>query len=265
VHGRVICNARTDLGDAAMTDYQTLIDAETWTFIDRTNAHYPADAAELTVKQRREIYNRMCKAFFAGYPDGVSAETKEFPAPGRAIPFRRYRAMRYDAHAVVLYFHGGGFVVGGLDSHDDICAEICHRTGYEVVSVDYRLAPEHRHPAAFEDCLAAFEWATRAYDLPIVLAGDSAGGNLAAAVAHHTRKHARKPIGQVLIYPVLGGDMGKGSYVRHARAPMLTPRDLRYYAEIRAGDRDFSADVSFAPLADTDYSGLPPTARIRSR
>ena len=64
---------------------------------------------------------------------------------------------------MVLYFHGGGFILGGLDSHDDVCAELCARTGYEVVSVDYRLAPEHLHPAAFDDALAAFEWAAATY------------------------------------------------------------------------------------------------------
>ncbi|MCB1444709.1 MAG: alpha/beta hydrolase fold domain-containing protein, partial [Rhizobiaceae bacterium] len=187
-----------------MTDYSKLIDIETWTFIDRTNSFYPPDTIDYTIDQQRDVYNRMCREFFTGYPDGVSAETMTVSLPGRRIPVRRYRARRYDAHAVVIYYHGGGFVVGGLESHDDVCAEICHRTGYEVVSVDYRLAPEHRHPASFDDSLAAFEWVAEGYTIPILLCGDSAGGNLAAAVAHATRRHPRKPIGQVLIYPGLG-------------------------------------------------------------
>jgi acetyl esterase len=245
-----------------MTDYQKLIDAETWAFIDRTNSYYPPDTIDYTIDQQREIYNRMCREFFAGYPEGVSAETKEIRGADHKIHVRRYRAMRYDASAMVLYFHGGGFVVGGLESHDDVCAEICHRTGYEVVSVDYRLAPEHTHPAAYDDCRAAFEWAVNAYDLPIVLAGDSAGGNLAAAVAHHTRNHMKKPIGQILIYPGLGGDMGRGSYVRHSEAPMLTLRDLDFYRDIRIGGRDVSRDTTFAPLADRDFANLPPTIVI---
>ena len=245
-----------------MTDYSKLIDIETWTFIDRTNSFYPPDTIDYTIDQQRDVYNRMCREFFTGYPDGVSAETMTVSLPGRRIPVRRYRARRYDAHAVVIYYHGGGFVVGGLESHDDVCAEICHRTGYEVVSVDYRLAPEHRHPASFDDSLAAFEWVAEGYTIPILLCGDSAGGNLAAAVAHATRRHPRKPIGQVLIYPGLGGDSSRGSYVTHAEAPMLTMRDLEFYQDIRAGGTDPSRDPSYAPLADTDFTGLPPTVTI---
>ena len=245
-----------------MTDYQSLIDAETWAFIEQTNSYYPPDTVDHTIDQQRKVYNLMCRAFFAGYPDGVSAEDKQIKSSGHTISIRRYRALRYDCRAMVLYYHGGGFVVGGLQSHDDICAEICHRTGYEVLSVDYRLSPEHKHPAAFEDALAAFEWAAVSYDLPILLAGDSAGGNLAAAVAHHTRKNPCKPIGQMLIYPGLGGDMNRGSYIKHANAPMLTVRDLDFYKDIRTGGKDFSRDISYRPLADTDFSGLPPTIVI---
>jgi acetyl esterase len=242
-----------------MTDYRTLIDADTWAFIDRTSACYPADIADYTIARRREVYGKMCRAFFSGYPEGVSAENKTIALRDRKIPVRRYRAMRYDAHALVIYYHGGGFVVGGLDSHDDICAEICYRTGYEVLAVEYRLAPEHPHPAAFDDALAAYKWVTEGYDIPIVLAGDSAGGNLAAAVAHATRKSDAKPIGQMLIYPLLGGEMSGGSFVMHAHAPMLTLRDLHFYRDIRMGGRDVLDDSTFAPLSDSDFSGLPPT------
>jgi acetyl esterase len=245
-----------------MTDYRTLIDADLWAFVDKTNACYPPDIAGYTIDQRRDVYNRMCRAFFSGYPEGVSAENKIMTLRDRKIAVRRYRAMRYDAHAVVIYYHGGGFVVGGLDSHDDICADLCHRTGFEVIAVDYRLAPEHPHPAAFEDALAAYGWVAEGYDIPIVLAGDSAGGNLAAAVSHATRALREKPIGQALIYPLLGGEMVGGSFAKHANAPMLTLRDLHFYRDIRTGGQDFSKDVSFAPLSDSDFSGLPPTVII---
>jgi acetyl esterase len=245
-----------------MTDYKKMIDVETWAFVEKTNSYYPPDTIDYTIAEQRRIYDRMCREFHAGYPDGVSAEDSVISTPTHAIPIRIYRTPAPEASAVVLYLHGGGFILGGLDSHDDVCAELCQLSGYEVVSVDYRLAPEHRHPAAFDDAMSAFEWAAGAYTRPILLAGDSAGGNLAAAVAHATRAHRRRPIGQVLIYPGLGGDQSQGSYLTHAEAPMLTVRDLDYYKQIRAGGHEVAGDVTSAPLADTDFSGLPPTVIV---
>jgi acetyl esterase len=242
-----------------VADYAKLLDAETWAFIERTNSFYPPETIGYTIGEQRAIYDRLCREFFAGYPEGVTAETTAIPTPIHAIPIRIYRTAAPNAAAMVLYYHGGGFILGGLDSHDDVCAELCARTGCEVVSVDYRLAPEHLHPAAFDDALAAFEWAAATYTRPILLCGDSAGGNLAAAVSHATRGHGRAPIAQVLIYPGLGGDQSRGSYVAHAEAPMLTVRDLDFYKDIRTGGANHSADPRFLPLADADFSGLPPT------
>lgn len=241
-----------------MTDYKKLIDAETWAFIERTNAFYPEDTGERTVAEQRAIYDRLCREFHAGYPDGVTAQTSSIPTPTHEIPIRIYRAGEPGA-AVVVYFHGGGFILGGLESHDDVCAELCARTGFEVVSVDYRLAPEHVHPAHFDDAMRAFEWAANTYACPILLCGDSAGGNLAAAVSHATRGHKTKPAGQVLIYPALGGDTSRGSYITHAQAPMLTTRDLRFYEQVRTGGVDRTGDITMAPLADADFAYLPPT------
>lgn len=240
-------------------DYTKLIDAETWAFIERTNSFYPPDTIDCSIAEQRQIYDRMCREFFVGYPEGVNTEDRAIGTPRQAVPIRIYRAARPDKAAMVLYFHGGGFILGGLDSHDDICAELCASTGFDVVSVDYRLVPEHIHPAAFQDAMAAFEWAAAAEPRPILLCGDSAGGNLAAAVAHHTRGHEHAPIGQILIYPGLGGDTTKGSYVTHANAPMLTMRDLAFYKDIRSGGADVSSDVSYMPMRDPVFSSLPPT------
>jgi acetyl esterase/lipase len=245
-----------------VADYTKLIDAETWAFIERTNSWYPPDTIDYTIAEQRRIYDSMCREFFAGYPEGVNAETTAIATPSHAIPIRIYRSASPNASAVVLYCHGGGFILGGLDSHDDVCAELCARTGYELVSVDYRLAPEHLHPAAFDDVLAAFEWVSATYAQPILLAGDSAGGNLAAAFAHATRGHGRAPIGQVLVYPSLGGDTTKASYLVHANAPMLTLRDIAYYSEIRTGGPQDADDVTLSPLADSDFSRLPPTVIV---
>ena len=165
---------------------------------------------------------------------------------------------------LIICFHGGGFVLGNFDSHDDICAEICAGTGYELVSVAYRLAPEHPHPAMFEDALLTTGVLLKNNDLPVILCGDSAGGNLAAAVAHAIRTETKSVIGQLLIYPSLGPNTGKGSYRRHAVAPMLTSKDIKFYLKSRCGRKveDIPQDKTIFPLLDDDFSNLPPTVII---
>lgn len=234
-------------------DYDTLIDAETWAFIRQTDAAYPDDATGLTIADQRRLYDRMCRAFHREYPDDI--EVRDMAA--QDVPVRVYSSGQ--PTQTIVYFHGGGFVLGGLESHDDICAEICTGTGYRVVSVDYRLAPEHKHPAAFEDSWAAVHWAADAFGDRLVLAGDSAGGNLAAAVAHYARGRLEGIDGQILIYPGLGGDMNSGSYLEHARAPLLSRADLAFYRDIRLNGAEPLGDPRYAPLQDDDFSKLPPT------
>jgi acetyl esterase len=136
----------------------------------------------------------LCKAFDAGRPSGVSVRDYSIPGPDRADSVREYRPASGTPDAMVLYLHGGGFILGGLDSHDSICAEICDSAPVCVVTaVDYRLAPEHVHPAQFEDALAAFRHVARETAMPVILCGDSAGGNLAAAIAWATRNAAQRP------------------------------------------------------------------------
>ncbi|MEM8632830.1 MAG: alpha/beta hydrolase [Pseudomonadota bacterium] len=234
-------------------DYDTLIDEETWAFIKKTTSLYPDDTVSRSISEQREIYNTMCRAFFQGYPEGVTAT--DIDADG--VPCRLYSAG--DPGVSVVYFHGGGFVVGGLDSHDDVCAEICHQTGYRVVAVDYRLAPEHKHPAAFDDAWTATDWVARTYPGPLVLAGDSAGGNLAAAVAHHARGRLSKVLGQVLIYPGLGGDGDTTSAQEHANAPMLSRDEVLFYRDVRVDGAAPENDPTYAPLSDSSFKDLPPT------
>jgi acetyl esterase len=232
-------------------DYQTLIDDEMRGFIAATDACYPPETASFDIAGQRRIYDQMCAVFARPYPAGISAQDQTIAG----VPCRRYSG----AAPTVVYFHGGGFVVGGLHSHDDVCAEIAAATGLAVVSVDYRLSPEHPHPAAFDDACAV----TRALaaEGPLLLAGDSAGGNLAAATAAALRGQT-DILGQVLIYPGLGGDRSKGSYLTHAHAPMLTLSDVEFYAGIRSNGVEIKGDPSLAPLQDTDFSGLPPTYAI---
>lgn len=242
--------------------YAALLDPELWDYIDSVNAWYPPELSGLPIDRLREVYDRMCRAFHQAHPPKVTAGDRVISLAGLAVPVRRYQPCGKAPRAAVIYYHGGGFILGGLDSHDDICAELCAGTGFEVLSVDYRLAPEHPHPAAFEDALAAFTWAAGTSSLPIVLCGESAGGNLAAAVAHAARSHARAAIGQVLIYPGLGGDESQGSYVEHAEAPLLSTGDIAFYRDVRSAKRQSPDDPTFSPLRDRDFSGLPPTVIV---
>lgn len=239
-----------------MTDYSTLIDAQTWAFIEKTASFYPADTVTYGIEDQRRIYNEMCAGFHAGRPDGVRVQDRDYAG----VPCRHFSVG--GGPAAVMYFHGGGFVVGGLDSHDDVCAELCAASRCDVVSVDYRMAPEHKHPAAYDDCRAASEAVFAELGLPLVLCGDSAGGNLAAAVAHMARGTGMTVLGQVLIYPGLGGDFDKGSYLTHAEAPMLTLADIVFYKDVRIEGAEPVGDPSYAPLHDSDFSGLPPTVVI---
>jgi len=238
-------------------DYGLLLDDEVRAYIARGAEFYPPDAVDLTIAQQRAVYDAMCSAFHAGHPEGV--ETWDEPYGG--VPCRRYETGAHDV--TLIYYHGGGFVVGGLLSHDDVCAELCTRAGVRVISVDYRLAPETVFPGCYNDAKAAFDAIADAYTGPIVMAGDSAGGNLAAAVTHHARARVA---GAVLVYPGLGGDPTKGSYITHANAPELTTRDMEFYKTIRTGGVTPPADdPRFAPLHDSDFTGLPPTVIVTAQ
>lgn len=237
-------------------DYERLIDEETWAFIRRTAESYPDDAVQLSIEDQRRVYDTMCQDFRQPRPTGV--ETEDRAADG--VPVRIYSAGQ--PTRTVVYFHGGGFVVGGLESHDDVCAELCAQTGYRVVAVDYRLCPEHVHPAQFDDCWTAANWAASEYGDPLILAGDSAGGNLAAAVSHHARGRLDEILGQVLIYPGLGGDPSQGSYLEHAQAPLLTLDEIKFYETVRYSGVQPQGDPTYAPLQDSDFSNLPPTVVV---
>lgn len=231
-----------------------ITDPEVLAFIERTAAFYPEGKAALTLAQRRQRYEEMAASFGQPRPEGLTVSDETVPGPGGPLRLRRYRP-EGAGPVTVVYFHGGGYVLGGLDSHDDICAEIAARTGCPVIAVDYRLCPENPHPASYDDALAA----TRAVLAggPAVLCGDSAGANLAAAVAL-AQKGA--PIrGQVLIYPCLGGNrIGLASYSENAEAPMLTAAEMDAYDRLRAGGPPPDDDPSFYPLAAEDLSGVAP-------
>jgi acetyl esterase len=231
-----------------------ITDPEVLEFISKANSFYPPNAVEFSVDDQRRVYNALCDGFRQPRPEGLKVTDETLGGPGGPIPVRRY-APAHPQRVTVIYFHGGGYLLGGLDSHDDVCAEIAARTRCPVVSVDYRLCPEHPHPAAYEDALAATR--TLLAKGPVVLAGDSAGGNLAAAVAQTLRDAAIK--GQVLIYPGLGGQLiDLPSYEECAKAPLLTVDDVQYYRQIRSGGKTYDDDPTFYPLAAEDFAGLAP-------
>ena len=242
-------------------DYQSLIDEETWAYIHKLDASYPPNAADMSVAQHRQAYDTMCKVFHQPHPQDVVSADRTYGG----VDCRTYECGKSDV--TVIYYHGGGFVMGGLHSHDDVCAEICGRTGYRVVSVDYGLAPEVVFPGCFNDAFAAFEAIAGESKGGLVLCGDSAGGNLAAAVAHHARGRVDGRInGQVLIYPGLGGDHSKGSYVEHANAPHLTVADMVFYRTVRTGGIEPPTDdPRYAPLHDSNFSGLPATVIVTAQ
>lgn len=235
-------------------DYRQIIDAETWAFIERTHGFYPADTATRTVAEQRDLYDAMCRAFRAPRPDSVTV-TDLRVGP---VPVRDYRLG--GGAARVLFFHGGGFTLGGLDSHDDICAEICARTGFDVTAVDYRLAPEHSFPADLEDALCVWRDLSKSESRRIVLVGDSAGGTICAGLSRALHGAPRRPDGQVLIYPGLGFRPEGRSMVLHADAPLLSRADCTFYRDIRVGgNADLLADPRCCPLRAEHFAQLPAT------
>jgi len=237
-------------------DYERRIDEETWRFIRTTGECYPDENEHLPIPEQRRAYEDMARHFRAPYPPQVKRQDFDIAD----IKLRAYTAG--SPTRTVLYLHGGGFVLGSLDSHTDICAEICAQTGYRVIAVDYRLAPEHKHPTMFNDAQIALNWVNQTYKEDIVLAGDSAGANLCAALAHQSRSNRSNILGQVLIYAVLGQDTSLPSYQEHAQAPMLTSKDIKTFQNLRCDGALPENDPSFAPLSDTDFSDLPPTVLI---
>lgn len=248
-------------------DYDRLIQPDVWAYINACADFYPADAVNFTVEEQRSYYNALCQAMAQPRPQGLTSQDR----PVAGVPTRWYQPAEIKQSARLVYFHGGGFVVGGLDSHDDVCAELSDVLGVALAAVDYRMAPEHGHPVALDDCLAVVRALLAEDQGPLLLAGDSAGGYLAAAVSHALRDAGRATgdlsavqslVGQVLIYPSLGGDRSKGSYVEQAFAPMLTRADMEYYAQIYYGSALGLGAEPDRPLAADDFADLPATFAI---
>ena len=227
----------------------------------------------LTPKEARAFY-RDRRTITQPEPPPVG-EVRDFRASGPRgpIPLRLYRPMTpagtVTASApslpVLVYFHGGGWVIGDLDTHDTLCRELANGSGAAVVAVDYRMGPEHRFPAAVDDCLAATCWlhsnatGLRLDPARIAVGGDSAGGNLAAVVAIAARDAGDLPLAfQLLIYPAT--DMGRTapSHTTNGEGYLLTRDTITYFHDHYITDPADDLDWRASPLLHTDLANLPP-------
>ena len=166
---------------------------------------------------------------------------------------------------VIVYYHGGGWVIGTIDEFDTIARKLAERTSCAVVLVDYRLAPEHRYPTAVDDSYAALEWVSAhmdeiaGADVPLMVAGDSAGGNIAAVMAVRARDRNGPSLDlQVLIYPVTDADFERKSYVDPENQLLLTRDAMIWFWDHYVPDASRRSEPDASPLQTPDLSGLPP-------
>jgi acetyl esterase len=218
----------------------------------------------LTPAQARAFY-RDRRAFTQPEPPAM-AEVRELHAG--EVPLRLYRpagTQGTDVLPVLVYFHGGGWTIGDLDTHDVLCRQLAQASGAAVVSVDYRLGPEQRFPAAVDDCVAATRWVReQARDLALdasrlAVGGDSAGGNLAAVVCLVLREAGEPlPAFQLLIYPATDMRAVAPSHTSNGQGYLLTRDSIAYYRGHYLADAAQWTDWRASPLLAPDHRGLPP-------
>ncbi|WP_293853576.1 alpha/beta hydrolase [uncultured Alsobacter sp.] len=228
-------------------------------------AKFPAMSALPVERVRKAVPRQLA----TGLPkvEVASVEDIAIPGPDQPIPLRVYRPDAGHGHPVTVFFHGSGFVICSLDTHDDMCRQICRGSGHVVVSVDYRLAPEHPFPAAPRDCLAAVQWvAANALTFGgdparLAVCGDSAGGCLATVVARQCRDAGGPRIAaQALIYPVTDHySASHDSYAERGSGYGMTEGDMRWFWNHYCPDPAQGADPVASPLRAGDLAGLPPT------
>jgi acetyl esterase len=189
------------------------------------------------------------------------------PANGVSVPVRVYHPHAAPSHSALpglVYLHGGGWTIGDLDTHDVLCRSLCLQSGIVVVSVDYRMGPEHKFPAAYDDSVAAFNWtvahaASLGIDASrIAIGGDSAGGNLAAAACLGLRGQSVQPAFQLLIYPATIMWQDTASYHANGKGYMLTKESIAYYTENYLRNREDAKDWRASPQLAESHAGLPP-------
>jgi acetyl esterase len=242
---------------------QQPVDPGMLTFYKELSQHSPPESAQWPLDRQRAAWDGVCRMFRARRPPGLMVEDLDV----EGIHVRIYRPPGEAPKPGVIYFHGGGWVVGSCETHDDMCAELAMESDCVVVMPDYRLAPENPHPAQLEDSLKVLDWmrsSGRALGIDpshIIGAGDSAGGQMTVGLALALRDQGLKQLrGMVLIYPVLGADIETSSYIRNANAPCLTREEMIFYLESFLGPRGSKSwsDPYAVPNIATDLSNLPP-------
>lgn len=193
-------------------------------------------------------------------------EIRDIDAGG--VKCRHYRNTGQTPAPLLIYYHGGGWVIGDLESHDDVCRKLASQARCDVIAVDYRLAPEHPSPAAVDDCIAATKWIfANAKSLGIdpsrvAIGGDSAGGNLSAIVAMHS---GERPVFQLLVYPATDMRMGQQSHKDNAQGYLLTADSMKWFiGHYLQGDEKKKLDPKVSPIlsSDADLKKSPPTLVI---
>jgi acetyl esterase len=222
----------------------------------------------LDVAQARALY-RDRRTFTQPEPPTVaSVRDLEARGPAGPIPLRSYRPAGSNADTVLpvlVYYHGGGWVIGDLDTHDTLCRQLANLSGCAVIAVDYRMGPEHRFPAAVDDSIAATRWvranagALKVDPERLAVGGDSAGGNLAAVVALAARDSGDLPIAfQLLIYPATDQRRGAPSHTSNGEGYLLTRDTISWFHDHYIADAAQDLDWRASPLLHADHARLPP-------
>ncbi len=217
---------------------------------------------DLPPEQARELY----KAMRPVNPELKVGDIEDVtcPGPGGDIPLRIYTPQGTGPWGVLVNFHGGGWVIGDLDTSDAACRDLCATANLVVVSVDYRLAPEHVYPAAVEDCYAATAWvaanaAKLQHNGKIAVGGESAGGNLAAVVSQRAREDANLELAfQLLLYPVVDASMSQGSYTENAEGYLLETNTMHWFWDYYCPDKSLRAEPDASPANAASLENLPP-------
>ncbi len=245
------------------------LDQSTDTLLKNIAAQGGPALHEMPVDTCRQVFLQLVQNLQGDVIGIHNCEDREIPGPGGNIPIRIYtpKSAAGNSLPVVVFYHGGGWVIGDLETHDNMCRYFANEAGVLIVAIDYRLAPEHRFPAGIDDCIAATEWvhanaaSIGGSSAKLAVMGDSAGGNMAAVVAQQLRS---KIAFQVLIYPATDfsdqdypsrTQFGNGEY-------FLSSEDMAWFGGLLFGGDDRGTDIKASPILANDLKGLAPALTV---